>query len=268
MTWVSGWFGWCHEMPRRKRIVPEGLTLDLTEMPVGEVDIDLLLEREKQKAEEKQRIKEANAKEKQRVKEEKKQAKEEKKKAKEEQQKIKESPKQFDIDIYLDGMFNNKRKCNCCDAFILFGSICAGCCSKIKEENINNVIEYLETKGMIKCNFCGVCSRKDYTGFHFDHLNMFNKTNTIWSLVCSTTNLEEIYAEIDKCQLLCISCHKLVTQLEQRYGFTRLKIKYTKGDITRSHSELEEEYNKIMVPIYDKIRGRWSGILENFSSET
>jgi hypothetical protein len=256
-------------MPRKKRVV-EGLVLDLTEIPEGEFDLEALRvnqEEEKRKAIEEQKAKQQAIEEKRKAKQ---QTREEKQKAIEEKRKAKEETKSFDGDAYIDAVFNSKRKCNHCDSYILFGNICAECCNKLKEENIIQVLDYLEKKGMICCNFCNARCGKDYSGFHFDHLNMFNKSNTIWALVCSTNNINLIYTEIDKCQLLCISCHKLVTKLEQAYGFTRMKIKYTKGGSKRTQSELEEEYNKVMLPIYEKIRGRWRGCeakIRNFATE-
>ena len=55
-------------------------------------------------------------------------------------------------------------------------------------------------------------------------------------------NIEEIYSEIDKCQILCLSCHHIVTDIEHRLGFTRIK-----QTLTRNLNQCEiteEEYNK------------------------
>jgi hypothetical protein len=61
--------------------------------------------------------------------------------------------------------------------------------------------------------------------------------------------MTNIYEEINKCQLLCISCHTVVTKVELQCGFTRVKRHLTKeynetNDISKKDS-LTKEYSKI-----------------------
>jgi len=61
-------------------------------------------------------------------------------------------------------------------------------------------------------------------------------------MVNECVNIEEIYSEIDKCQILCLSCHHIVTDIEHKLGFTRIKQTLTRK---LNQSEItEEEYNK------------------------
>ena len=98
--------------------------------------------------------------------------------------------------------------------------------------------------------------------FHYDHINMFDKSDSICKLVREGTNIEDIYKEIDKCQLLCVSCHSVVTKVELMCGFTRIKRQMTKefneteDEEKRNKliSEYSELYNKFMSEAYIYIR--------------
>jgi len=46
--------------------------------------------------------------------------------------------------------------------------------------------------------------------FHYDHIDMFDKTDSICKMIKDGTDMTAIYEEINKCQLLCISCHIVV----------------------------------------------------------
>ena len=81
-------------------------------------------------------------------------------------------------------------------------------------------------------------------------------------MVREGVHIEAIHNEIDKCQLLCVSCHSIVTKIELKCGFTRIK-----SHMTREFNETEDEekreklmneyseiYNKCMYEIYNNIR--------------
>jgi hypothetical protein len=102
----------------------------------------------------------------------------------------------------------------------------------------------------IQCEICA--STQTYTSerYHYDHLNMFNKDKSVCSMVNEGVNIEEIYAEIDKCQILCLPCHHIVTDIEHKLGFSRIKQTLTRS---LNQSEItEEEYNKQTL-YYQKI---------------
>ena len=215
-------------MPRKKRVV-EGLVLDLRGLEGESVDIEALLQAEERKREVKK-------------------------------SKSKEVKPVFNIDLFINNAFNHIRTCKFCNNKLLNNDICTECCNNIKQANMSKMIDYLNKKGMTKCNLCGIPRGNDCIGFHFDHINMFNKSDSVGSMVRRSYDMNLIMAEIDKCQLLCISCHELITKIEQKHGFITSKIRLTRGISKRPISELEAEYTSIMTPIYDNIRAKWEAV--------
>ena len=76
-------------------------------------------------------------------------------------------------------------------------------------------------------------------------------------------NIEQIYKEIDKCQILCISCHDIVTYTERILGFTKQKQgltrKFNQEEITKEEYEMQQQtyqaiYDEIILPIYKRIK--------------
>lgn len=107
-----------------------------------------------------------------------------------------------------------------------------------------------------KPNICGICSREKLHNeerFHYDHINMFKKDTNICGMVNEGLNIEDIYTEIDKCQLLCLECHHIVTDIEHQLSFTRIKQSLTRslnqGDLTQSMYEIQRLYYQ---DIYEK----------------
>ena len=111
-----------------------------------------------------------------------------------------------------------------------------------------------------KMTHCGFCNKeKTYkTQFNYDHLNMFNKVDSVGSLIYNGEDLIVILNEVKKCQLLCVSCHSIVTKVEQKLGFTNIKISMTKEfegeELETKTKEYCDLYEKHMYPIYDKLR--------------
>ena len=109
---------------------------------------------------------------------------------------------------------------------------------------------------------CTIClKKKDHKDkrFHFDHMNMFDKGDTIYSMVTSGVPLEDIFKEIDKCHMLCFECHNIVTCIERKTGFMSKKMKHTSKKLNLPENEelrssLQTQYEKIMIPMYDKLR--------------
>jgi hypothetical protein len=110
------------------------------------------------------------------------------------------------------------------------------------------------------CNICGKKASFDNSmanRFHYDHINMFNKTDSICKLVREGVNIDIIYNEIDKCQLLCISCHSIVTKVEGMCSFIRIKRQMTKEfnetDDKEKKDKLIEEYSEIYSTFMNKV---------------
>ena len=63
-------------------------------------------------------------------------------------------------------------------------------------------------------------------------------------------DINEIYEELDKCQSMCIQCHHIVTDIENKFGFTLVKINLSKKLTAETISI--EDYNA-EVELYKKI---------------
>ena len=116
--------------------------------------------------------------------------------------------------------------------------------------------DYLIQNNINKCHFCKRERDNNIGGFHFDHINMFNKNDNICSMVGRGSTLEEIIDEIQKCNLICISCHNIITTIERNLGYHRLKSNITKKTNAGLHIEtsyLKEQYAKNMMIVYEKM---------------
>lgn len=70
---------------------------------------------------------------------------------------------------------------------------------KVREVNSCKIVEYL------KLNPCVDCGEKDVVVLQFDHL--FDKRDSISSMLRSGLSWETIKAEISKCEVRCANCH-------------------------------------------------------------
>ena len=128
----------------------------------------------------------------------------------------------------------------------------------------NQVSEYSKGCNKTACNICGKLATFDNTlanRFNYDHVDMFDKKDSICKMVREGSLIDNIYKEIDRCQLLCASCHTIVTKIEHKCGFIRLKKQlnkdYDDGEIDKKE-ELQKEYSaiysKLMNDVYNIIR--------------
>jgi len=158
----------------------------------------------------------------------------------------------MNMGIYLKNINQFLKKCNECNKTIVCiqtkthrvwngNDICDTCWSKY-EYYRTAIWEKIKAYKTRQCEICGSIQSHTSERYHYDHLNMFNKGNSICSMVNECVNIEEIYSEIDKCQILCLSCHHIVSDIENKLGFTRIKQTLTRK---LNQSEItEEEYNK------------------------
>jgi hypothetical protein len=144
--------------------------------------------------------------------------------------------------------------------------ICDTCWSKYSDER-NAIWELIKSYKPIRCVICITGQSTCCERFHYDHLNMFDKKDSICSMVNEGLCIEEIYTEIDKCQILCLTCHHMVTDIENKLGFTRIKQHLTRtlnqGVIT--HSEYIEQsktyetaYKHKMKEIYEEMNTHYA----------
>jgi len=145
-------------------------------------------------------------------------------------------------------------------------NICGTChtAHKIDIEQLwEHINDHLDNINMNNCAICSHIRIKGEDPFQFDHLSMFNKKDSICSMVYRGDDLDIIKEEIAICQLLCRSCHYLVTKVEQTLGFTKIKQVMTrlKNSETLTTEQLTEEermkdilYREKMGEIYNKLR--------------
>jgi len=100
------------------------------------------------------------------------------------------------------------------------------------------------------CTWCGR-ERSKGVCLQLDHLNMFEKGDSVCTMIDRGETLEKIIAEAEQCQVLCASCHSVVTSVERQLGMHRAK-----GALTRSAAGVEpdmlsigEDYAKL-VDVY------------------
>ena len=215
----------------------EGLTLDLTEMPLGEFDVGAFLEAEMQRA-----AKEGHVKEK---------VKKEKKEKKVTQRIVRDTS--VNLATLREILVANK-KCLYCDNKVLINERCNECRESIRKKNMEEMREYLFRKGVYGCAFCKKPHTESMSGFHFDHLNIYDKTDNVGFMLSRYIDMTKVYEEIEKCQLLCTMCHAVITKMVVMNGFIRDKIRMKRGLLKTPIEELAAEYDTIMIPIYDEMR--------------
>ncbi len=59
--------------------------------------------------------------------------------------------------------------------------------------------------------------------FEFDHVNSFNKSESVGHMCLQGCDFSDIINEMKKCRVLCISCHDAVTCVQTNNGLLRLK---------------------------------------------
>ena len=160
------------------------------------------------------------------------------------------------IQSILKGIQNSCPRCN----IISFDSpkswkgieYCYDCYTILSSEEVcftwNSLTSIIKSRGFTSCTFC----KKPYefysptNRFHFDHIDMFDKTSSICDMVRSGESLDAILKEVEKCQLVCSSCHVAITAIERRFGFMRLKREETDSIIS---------YKGAFEPVYAILKG-------------
>jgi hypothetical protein len=164
--------------------------------------------------------------------------------------------RELDVSMYLNHIKQLSKKCNECDKNIVCiqsntsriwnnAVICDVCWSKYS--NCRKLIwEQIQSYKLIQCEICSSIQTCSLERYHYDHLNMFNKNSSICNMVNEGVNIENIYSEIDKCQIVCLQCHHIVTDIERKLGFTRIKQTLTRNlnqcEITETEYDEQTQY--------------------------
>jgi hypothetical protein len=139
----------------------------------------------------------------------------------------------LDMTQYAHTIKENEMKCHECSKCIYNihantnriwkgNTICDTCWSGYEAERDALWLKIADYK-KIQCFIC--CSIKTHHSerYHFDHINMFDKSNSICSMVNDGIDMDDICKEVDKCQVLCLTCHHIVTDIESSLKFTQVK---------------------------------------------
>jgi len=136
-------------------------------------------------------------------------------------------------------------------------NICDCCWIMFEEERNmlwNAIIEYQK---LHVCAICNIQKTHNLQRFHYDHLNMFDKEDSVCCMVNRGDHIETIIKEIEKCQYVCIGCHGAVTHIENKFNFTRMKTRLTK----------QLHYKKITIEEYDAARLKYNNIYQEKMKE-
>lgn len=175
----------------------------------------------------------------------------------------------MDIDNYISTI--GKTTCFECNCILLDNAnckiwknntMCDKCWYSHKQERDmlwKSIVDFKK----VECSICRKEKVCEGDRFHYDHMNMFDKSDSICSMVDKGFCITDILLEIDKCQILCIQCHCIVTQIEHSLCFTRIKKnltrKYNNEDISEEEYKKEQDryevlYKNKMNFIYEKLR--------------
>jgi len=171
----------------------------------------------------------------------------------------------IDVDGYIKSIVSNATKCHGCHKRLFNiqtntlrvwkGNMLCDPCWDTYDTERTAVWEQIRDYRPVVCVLCNEAppNRDRKTGrFHLDHINMFNKTNSVCSMVNNGEPIIDIYKEIDKCQYMCIMCHHIVTDIEKKLPFSRIK-----QTLTRKLNNQE-----ITIGAYESEQVYWEGYYE------
>jgi protein-arginine kinase activator protein McsA len=174
-------------------------------------------------------------------------------------------PRKKKSDEEILSAISSKYHCDTCKRYIYASYVklwhgkhyCDKCYEDIHKDISPEITEYIKEIYSRGCVFCDVKGGR----FHFDHINMFTKVNSVMGMVNAGETVEDIKVEIGKCQLLCTDCHMVVTRFELRRGFIRQKMKLNRAiaageDVTDMRQKLSHEYDVVMTKMYPLIRAK------------
>lgn len=188
----------------------------------------------------------------------------------------------IDVDIYIENIKDLIKKCNECNKNILCiqsnshrlcgdNIICDVCWAKDEDER-NLIWKQIKKYKSIQCEICDSVQINPLERYQYDHINMFDKNKSIYSMVQDGTHINDIYTEIDKCQILCLPCHHLVTDIESKLGYTRIKQILTKQlnqcEITKEEHDIEikiyqKNYEYKMQYIYEELKVKYKTLIQS-----
>lgn len=189
----------------------------------------------------------------------------------------------FDTNTYLLNITHNT--CNDCNKIFIHSNnyhhkiwqnktLCETCWHKYSTQR-NELWTLIHNRTNYTCNICNITYNDDNNNnnigkFHFDHINMFDKTHNIFEMVNNGHHIQDIYNEIDKCQILCIPCHHIITDIEYKLGFTNAKIYLNKSLINNiiTHTQYHDNINTLKNIYHDKMQTIYKQLQTYFTHKT
>ena len=81
------------------------------------------------------------------------------------------------------------------------------------QHKVDFVRDYKLAHGCVDCGY-----REHHYALEFDHLPGMGKVADVASMVAHAFSLEDIKAEIAKCEVVCSNCHRVRTFLRKQHG--------------------------------------------------
>ena len=155
-------------------------------------------------------------------------------------------------DYFEKVLDNSKYNCSLCNSIQYnsnsssrdwkdYKQICDICWSNYDQEREQIWEQILYYNKQCNCVICGIEKKNKGQRFHYDHINMFDKKDNVYDMVSRGDDIEIIIIELNKCQLVCISCHSIITHMENKFIFTKIKTQLNKQ--LRKQRITKEEYN-------------------------
>jgi hypothetical protein len=172
-----------------------------------------------------------------------------------------------DIELYLKNLV--REKCTQCKTFVSEqprywkNQILCDLCWISYSAQRQLLWQQIKSHTLTKCVICGRIQSHPEERFHYDHRNMFEKSDSICAMVGYGCELDIILAEIAKCQILCLVCHHYKTMLENRMGFVRLKQNLNRRF---NQQEISSQSYQLEIEMYAEIyRSRINSIVHSMS---
>lgn len=171
---------------------------------------------------------------------------------------VKDSVRMMDNTLIREVMASVEYQCDTCKVIEYslpfqwnMKNYCESCYTEQFGEEVRlrweQIQQYSQKTGKTGCNLCkkeAAFNSSLAIRFNYDHIDMFDKGGSVCEIVRTGKPLEEAYQEIDRSQMLCVSCHKLVTKVEHVCGFIRLKKQIAK-DMEETDEKAEENQKKM-----------------------
>ncbi len=126
---------------------------------------------------------------------------------------------------------------------------------QIKQEQIllgRTVRLYMVSQNKVDCKLCNIklldTQGNEVYPSQLDHYSVFDKIESVGTMILQGYPIKTILQEVDKCRALCIPCHSVVTHVEQRSGICRAKDQlFSKDEQDNFIMRIDKRVQRILV---------------------